>query len=322
MKLGLIGSGMIVNELFTFIRDAEGIELTAIGSTERSYEKVKAIAQREGIPYAYKNADECILSPYIDTVYLGIPNSLHYEYGMKALRAGKNLIVEKPFTLTLKDAEDLFACAEENNVLLFEAIPLYYHTTFDKIAEILPSLGDIKLVILNYSQFSSRYSDFKKGIIRPNMSPTLGGGALTDLSVYNIHICVGLFGEPEEVQYYPNIDQNIDTSGVAVLRYNGFTATLIASKDSDAPGFINTIQGNKGCLRFHAPNHALNEFTYEIYKETSGSYERKKTHRMLPEFIAFEKALRENDRDLYEKRKVQTLKVVKTLERLRNSVTK
>ncbi|MBQ1505576.1 MAG: Gfo/Idh/MocA family oxidoreductase [Erysipelotrichales bacterium] len=314
MKLGLAGSGMIVNELFKFIREVPEIELCAIGSTARSYEKVREIAKRENIPHAYETAADMIRSDTIDTVYLGIPNSLHYEYAMMSIENGKNLIIEKPFMMSCAEAGSVFEAAEKKDLMVFEAIPLRYQTTYEKLRETLPKLGDIKLVTLNYSQFSSRYDLFQKGILRPNFDRKLGGGSLNDLGIYNLHLTAGMFGLPLSAKYYPNIERDVDTSGVLVLDYGEFKATLTNAKDTDAPGFINVIGGNKGRITFRAPNNSLDEFEYTLYDGTRGSFKRTPEHRMLPEFRAIEKAIREHDTDEYIKRKAETLEVMKVLD--------
>lgn len=73
-------------------------------------------------------------------------------------------------------------------------------------------MGDVKIVQLNYSQYSSRYEAFKQGQIAPVFDPKKAGGALMDLNVYNIHFVAGLFGEPKAVHYYPNMKKGVDTS--------------------------------------------------------------------------------------------------------------
>ena len=93
---------------------------------------------------------------------------------------------------------------------------------YNKIKELLPELGDIKIVVSNFSQYSSRYDAFKSGTILPAFDYTKAGGSLMDLNIYNIHFIVGLFGEPKDVHYFPNIEHNIDTSGILILEYDNF----------------------------------------------------------------------------------------------------
>lgn len=134
-----------------------------------------------------------------------------YCFAKKALEAGKNVIIEKPVTANYGAAD--LKTAEEKRLMILEAMNIPYLPAYAQVKEHLADLGNIRIVSLNYSQYSSRYDAFKKGQILPSFDPHKAGGALMDLNVYNIHFIAGLFGEPEEVlsgQYV----KGIDTSGI------------------------------------------------------------------------------------------------------------
>ncbi len=95
-----------------------------------------------------------------------------------------------------------------------EAITNQYLKNFQGIKEAVKKIGTLKIIECNYSQYSSRYDAFKEGTILPAFNPKMGGGALMDINIYNIHLVVGLLGKPERVQYYANIERDIDTSGI------------------------------------------------------------------------------------------------------------
>ncbi|ADY84367.1 hypothetical protein [Lactobacillus delbrueckii] len=97
------------------------------------------------------------------------------------------------------------------------------------MASDLQLLGPVHVVSLNYTQYSSRYDRFLAGDISPAFNPRLGGGALLDLNVYNIHLAVSLFGAPLDVHYFPNLQKGVDTSGVLVLAYDDKQASLTAA---------------------------------------------------------------------------------------------
>ena len=113
------------------------------------------------------------------------------------------------------------------------------------------------MALCNYSQYSSRYDAYLEGDITHSFDPAYYGGSLYDINVYNIHYCVGLFGEPKDATYYPNIGPNgIDTSGTLVMEYDGFSAVCTGSKDSDSPGYV-CVQGEKGFMKVDSkPNIA------------------------------------------------------------------
>ena len=212
MKLALLGTGMIVTEVLPVLTTIEGIELEAIMSTPRSLDKAEALAKQYGLTQATSDYQAILSNPEVDTIYVGTPNHTHYDYAKKALLAGKHVICEKPFTLHLEEFEELAKLAQEKKLLLMEAITNQYLANFTAIKEALSDIGDIKIVNINYSQYSSRYDAFKHGEIAPVFNPEMGGGALRDLNIYNIHLLVGLFGKPNRVEYLPNVERYVRDS--------------------------------------------------------------------------------------------------------------
>lgn len=288
MKLGIVGSGMIVGDLLSFIFNIKDIELIHISGTQRSEEKLKQIKEDYGF-LRYSTHYEALLEDQeVDTIYVAIPNHLHYEYAKKALLASKNVILEKPITSTYEEALELQTLAIQNHLFLWEAITNQYLPNYQKIKDLLPRLGDIKIIECNYSQYSSRYDAFKKGDIKPAFDYKKSGGALMDLNIYNIHFIVGLFGKPETIDYYPNIKNHIDTSGILILGYPTFQCVCIGAKDCQAP-LSNTIQGDKGCIKVTTPLSIIGSIELTMNKShTEVMNINHGIHRMYDEFVAFE----------------------------------
>ena len=266
MKLGIVGTGMIVNDLLSFIHDIESIELIHISGTKRSEEKVRELKEKHHFQRCSVSYDELLNDIEVDTVYVALPNHLHYSYTKLALEAHKNVILEKPMTSTIEEAKELKKLAIRNHLFLWEAITNQYLPNFYKIKSLLNELGHIKIVECNYSQYSSRYNAFKEGMILPAFDYTKSGGALMDLNIYNIHFVVGLFGEPKRVHYFANIERGIDTSGIVVLEYDSLKAICIGAKDCDAP-ITSTIQGDLGCIKIEGPTSTLADVSLIKNKE-------------------------------------------------------
>lgn len=295
MKLALLGTGMIVTEVLPVLQEIEGIELMAILSTPRSIEKAHALAEQYGMSQATSNYEEILSNPRVDTIYVGTPNNTHYDYAKQALLAGKHVICEKPFTLLADELEDLVSIAAEKKLFLLEAITNQYLGNFHLIKENLDKLGDIKIVSCNYSLYSSRYDAFKRGEIAPAFNPKMGGGALRDLNIYNIHLVVGLFGRPKSVQYLANIERNIDTSGMLVMDYGHFKAVAIGAKDCGAE-IKSTIQGDKGSIAVVGPTNAMPELSLALNgQEVQVMDQNRPFHRMHDEFVAFEEIISTKD---------------------------
>ncbi|MGY0836986.1 Gfo/Idh/MocA family protein [Aerococcus urinaeequi] len=294
MKLGILGAGKIVVDFLSMVHDIPTIELNALLSSERSLEKNQAMADDHGIKYVYTDI-EALLASDIDTVYVALPNHLHYIFAKKALEADKHVICEKPFTLNLAELEELEAIALEKNLVLVEAITNQHLQNFAALKADLEKLGDIKIVEANYSQYSSRYDAFMEGDVLPAFDPKKAGGALMDINIYNIHLLVGLFGAPKSVMYFANIDRGIDTSGMLVMDFDQFKAVCIGSKDTDAP-IKSTIQGRNGALIINGPTNILASYDLAIRgKDYTTTDKRIHHHRMYEEFVAFEDIIRQRD---------------------------
>ncbi len=295
MKLGIVGSGMIVGDLLSFIEQIPEIELVHISGTKRSEEKLRTIYQEHHFQRYSTSYDELLNDEQVDTIYIALPNHLHYTYALQALEAQKNVILEKPMTSNIEEAKELQRVATSNRLFLWEAITNQYLPNYYKIKSLLKDLGKIKVVECNYSQYSSRYNAFKEGNILPAFDYTKSGGALMDLNIYNIHLLVALFGAPKTVQYQANIEKNIDTSGIITLDYGTFKAVLIGAKDCKAP-IMTSIQGDQGCIVLDTPANNASRFKVLKNDQSEMEYnEQNGKHRMYFEFVEFVKIIEQKD---------------------------
>ncbi|MCI8949068.1 MAG: Gfo/Idh/MocA family oxidoreductase [Lachnospiraceae bacterium] len=253
MKLGIVGNGMIVKSLLEDIREIPDVEVLAICVRRESLHSGRKLADQYHIREIYTDYSVFLTRTEIDTVYIGIISSLHYEYAKKALGAGKHVICEKPFTTEYEEAEELIRSAKKKKLFLWEACKLHYSKNFLAIKRNLGRAGRIRLVQCNYSKRSSRYDQYRQGKVPPVFDPMLSGGCLYDINMYNLHFVAALFGRPKWVRYDANIGYNgIDTSGIVTMGYEGFQAVCCGAKDSDSPSF-GMIQGDEGCLRLEGP---------------------------------------------------------------------
>ena len=137
MKLGILGTCMIVADLMQTY-DSLPIEKTVLLGTERSREKAERLAQDHGFAQVLYDYDELLASD-IDTVYVALPNHLHYAFAKKALEAGKHAIIEKHICSNPQELESLMALSEERHLMVIEAMTIPYTPTFQKIQEICRS---------------------------------------------------------------------------------------------------------------------------------------------------------------------------------------
>lgn len=285
MKLALLGTGMIVRELLPVL-EGLGIHPLALLGTERSRTRGEELAGRFHIPQLFFDYGE-LLESEEDTVYIGLPNMVHYEYAKAALEKNKHVIVEKPMVMSVEEFLELRALARERGLVLAEAMTLHYLPALKQMKEDLSLLGDLRLCTFNYSQYSSRYDAFLRGEIAPAFDPHRGGGALMDLNVYNLHAALYLFGPPQGAAYAPNIQRGVDTSGILTLDYGDMKAVCLGAKDCQGPN-RSLITGEKGWLELQGPLSCGPG--YEITLRTGETVRRDfetKVHRMAPEFLAF-----------------------------------
>ncbi|MFV0636723.1 Gfo/Idh/MocA family protein [Mitsuokella sp. WILCCON 0060] len=290
MRLALLGTGKIVREVLDAVKDLSQIELKVIWAREHSRDKAAALAEKYGIPAVSTDYEELLARDDIDFIYVGLINSVHYAYAKKALLAGKHVILEKPFCPTEKETTELIALAKEKHLFLFEAVSFLHMPNFHFLQQHLKDVGKIKLVQANYSQYSSRYDAYRKGIVLPAFDPEVYGGALYDINFYNITLATNLFGAPTDFDYTPNIGFNgVDTSGIMKLQYPDFQAVCIGAKDSESPCFF-IVQGEDGWLAVKGGPNRMDTIVLKQHGQMEKTVTLNgSTPRLAHEFAAFDR---------------------------------
>lgn len=293
MKLGILGNGMIVKDLMKTIHKLNFEKIHVLGR-EASREKVEQLVREHQLTGSFYDY-ETMLQSDVDVIYVALPNHLHYDFAGKALEHKKHVILEKPAASSGEEMRELAELAGNQKRMLFEAMNIHYLPAFQALKEDLAKLGEIKMVSLNYSQYSSRYDAFKQGTVLPAFDPRMSGGALMDINVYNVHALMGLFGVPKQARYYANVERGIDTSGMMFYDYGTFKAVSIGAKDCRAP-IVSTIQGNQAALVIEKPVNQMTEYRilYNDGHEELRSFDQTE-HRMYYEFAAFIRMIEGDD---------------------------
>lgn len=355
MKLAIIGTGKIVHEALRALTAVDSICVKAIYARPHSQHTGEELAAQYGIDQVYTDYDQLLAQADVDAVYIGLINSAHFAYTKAALLAGKHVILEKPLTSTVQEAQELARISEQTGCYVLEAITNTHNKVFGLMKEELENLGPVRIAQFTFSQYSSKYADYLNGKIAPTFDPQLSGGALYDMNLYNIYLATGLFGAPENVMYYPNIGYNgIDTSGIVVLSYPQFKAICIGTKDTDGPNAA-VIQGENGWMRMDGKPNVDNNLEVAVVGNAaqadgcvavltdpksgksggqpqlsaSGSVDRSFTkryyeaekvhHRMCAEFKDFARIIDEKDDAEAESLLQNSLTVMQVLEKARKS---
>lgn len=222
VKWGVLGTADIARgATIPGMLQAEHCELYAIAG--RKAEKAADYQKTFGFRKAYGSYDELLKDPEVEAVYIPLPNDLHCEWTLKALKARKHVLCEKPMAVSEAQAAEMFKAAEENGVFLMEAYA-YLHSPI--VAAIKAELDAGTIGEVRYLE-----SAFITGR-RPDMDIRLRketyGGALYDLGCYTVSMALWLLGkEPDTVLATAQFsEKKIDLFTSALLTFGGATAHL------------------------------------------------------------------------------------------------
>ena len=187
MKIGVLGTGNIVNSITATLKKMSNMECCAIAS--RTKERAEQAAKRLGYEKAYGSYEELVADPDVELVYVATPHSRHFDDMKLCVEAGKPVLCEKAFTMNGAQAKEIRRLAAERGVYVAEAIWTRYMPSRQLINETLESgiIGKVTTLTANLSYVIYR----NERIIRPE----LAGGALLDIGVYGINFALMHFGE-------------------------------------------------------------------------------------------------------------------------------
>jgi predicted dehydrogenase len=192
VKWGIVSTADINRKLIPGAKASPKVDLVAVAS--RTQERADAYAAEWEIPRAYGSYEELLADPEIEAVYISLPNTMHTEWSIKAVEAGKHVLCEKPFTRHPNEVKQAWDAADRAGRLLSEAF-MYRHNPQTKRAKELVESGAIGELRLIRSTFS--YSLYDESNIR--LRTDLEGGSLMDVGCYNVSWSRLIAGEPERV---------------------------------------------------------------------------------------------------------------------------
>ena len=149
MRLGLLSTARINELLVAGARQTRGVEVVAIGSRDRV--RAEAQAQALGIPRAHGSYEALLADPDIEAVYIALPNSLHVEWSLRALEAGRHVLCEKPLSRRPDDVARAFDAAERRDLVLAEAFMWRHHPQAQRLVELLGEIGELRLIRASFS---------------------------------------------------------------------------------------------------------------------------------------------------------------------------
>lgn len=248
VRFAIIGTNFIAERFIEAALLCEEVELAAVYS--RSLNKGQEFARTHKISQVFTDLEKLAASDAIDAVYIASPTSCHNRQALLMLRNRKHVLCEKPITSNSHELESLLLIAAEKKTVLLEAIRNEFTPGYQWIRDNLKRIGKIRRATFIYCQYSSRYDNFKKGIIENAFRSELSNGAIMDIGVYGVHMLASLFGTPYSLSAKGCIiPGSIDGSGVITGKYKDMQAEVLYSKISNSY-LPSEIQGEEGSIVF------------------------------------------------------------------------
>jgi predicted dehydrogenase len=193
LRWGILGTGGIARAFATDLRLTDTGTVMAVGS--RTAQAARGFADEFGVPHRHASYAGLVADPDVDVVYVATPHPMHHDNALLALRAGKHVLVEKPFTMNAEQARDVARVAREAGLFAMEAMWTRFLPHMHVIRDWLAAgvLGEVVTVTADHGQWFADDPDFRL------FAPELGGGALLDLGVYPVSFASMVLGPPSRV---------------------------------------------------------------------------------------------------------------------------
>lgn len=250
-RWGILSTARINSLVLAGARKSDRVHVAAVASREP--ERAESYARANGIEHAFGSYDELLADPGLDAVYISVPNDLHIEWTLRALEAGKHVLCEKPLTTDAAAADEAFALAQRNGVLLMEGFMWRHHPVAVRARELLAAgaIGELRLIRAAFSFPADPVADAR----------LLGGpegGSLLDVGCYCVHAARFFAGEPESVLGEAVVNEaGQDLRFLATLRLpNGVVCQFDSALDLPVREELELV-GEGGHMILRDPWHGL-----------------------------------------------------------------
>ncbi|MET4782694.1 Gfo/Idh/MocA family oxidoreductase [Glaciihabitans sp. UYNi722] len=255
IRWGILGTGGIAHAQAADLV-GNGFTVTAVGS--RDQQSADSFAAEFDIPNAHGSYEALVTDPDVDVIYVSTPHPFHASGAMLALRGGKHVLVEKPFTLNAAEAREVVGVASANKLVVLEAMWTRFLPHMLRIREIIAAgtLGDVRTLIADHNQHLPKDPEHRIN------NPALGGGALLDLGIYPVSFAYDLFGVPTSVNAVSSfIETGVDRQDAIVFGYgDGQQAVLHTALDTLGPNTA-VIIGTEGRIEIDSVWYMPTSFT-------------------------------------------------------------
>lgn len=256
VRWGILGTGGIARAFAKGLMDTPGAVLAAVGS--RSIESAQAFASSFGTPTCYGSYEDLASADGVDIIYIATPHPMHAENAILALNGSKAVLCEKPFTMNLREAEQVVALAREKKLFLMEAMWTRFMPALAEVRRIVASgaIGKVQQVHADFGFFAPQDPEHRVN------KRELGGGALLDLGIYPLSISCALLGPVESVLAQAFLsDGGVDhTTGFSMKHTSGAMSLCSCTLRARTRGEL-TVSGSLGSVRMDSMFHLATSVT-------------------------------------------------------------
>lgn len=257
LRWGFLSAGGIATSVADDFQIA-GITIQAVGARELA--KANKFADRFGIPNRYQGYEALVNDPEVDVVYVSTPHPWHHQHALLALNAGKHVLLEKPFTINAREAQEIKELAAAKNLFVLEAMWTRFLPAMDAIFEVINSgvLGEIRLITADHSQYLPHVTRL--------WEPELGGGALLDLGIYPVSFAIRVLGLPQRMTAKATLTgEKVDETTSIIFEYESGAQASLTTCMSAAGPVTAVVTGTFG--RIEIDKSFYNQTSFRVYNQ-------------------------------------------------------
>lgn len=247
LRGGIVGCGRIANRFMVESRFVSGITFDCVCNPELKL--AEEFAAKHSLKAAYDDFDKMLAE--VDVVYVSTPHLYHAEYARRALKAKKHVLCEKPMTLDFEEAKELYALAEENGVILQEALKTAFAPLFRRLVNLVKGgvIGKVRQINATFTRLTPDKS------LR-EYDPRQGGGAISELASYVLCPIIKILGPIDKssmtLHCLRDEEDNVETFATGMLKYPKATALFTVGLTAKTEGCL-TIAGTAGYVYVPSP---------------------------------------------------------------------
>lgn len=275
VRWGILGTANIARASFCpAVREAGGV-VAAVASRDGA--RARQFADANGVERALEGYETLIAHDGVEAVYIALPNSLHGEWTIRALRAGKTVLCEKPLCASVEETEQVLAVARETGRLLWEAFVFPFHEQFRRVREWIGVDRGRSGAIGELREIHSSFHFLVRNRSNIRLSPELAGGSLNDVGCYPVRLADLLFGATAEraaAIAWEGLGSGVDEEMQGVVDYGAGRRLVFSCGMGRAGDTFTRIVGTEGEIRLSNPFHPRTQDTLEVRQADRTTIER------------------------------------------------